>query len=98
MDSFFNAIRSFGLRRSPRRLLGGVLGGLAERLNVDVMFVRIIFIVLCFLPGPAVIAYVIAWALLPDPNGSIILERLVGGGGNRGAVRGPGDRPGGPTA
>ncbi|WP_138442195.1 PspC domain-containing protein [Sinomonas susongensis] len=97
MDSFFNAIRSTGLSRSPRRLLGGVLGGLADRLNVDVMFVRIIFIVVCFLPGPAVLAYFIAWALLPDPNGSIILERLVGGGG-RGAVRGPGDRPGGPMS
>ncbi|WP_138414259.1 PspC domain-containing protein [Sinomonas gamaensis] len=79
MDSFFNAIRSTGLRRSQRRLLAGVLGGVAEKLGVDVAFVRIVFIVLCFLPGPAILAYLVAWALIPDPNGSIILEKALGG-------------------
>ncbi|NUP73778.1 MAG: PspC domain-containing protein [Sinomonas sp.] len=90
MDSFFNSIRSTGLRRGPRRIVGGVLGGLAERLDVDVTFVRIVFIVLCFLPGPAVLAYLVAWALLPDQDGSIVLEKLLGGPrADRGPV-GPG--------
>jgi phage shock protein PspC (stress-responsive transcriptional regulator) len=100
MESFFNAIRSSGLRRSQRRLLGGVLAGIAEKLGIDVVFVRIVFIVLCFLPGPAVLAYVVAWALLPDPNGSIILERALGGprGGRGPEVTGPGAGPGSPSA
>ena len=94
MDSFFNSIRSTGLRRGPRRILGGVLGGIADRLDVDVMFVRIIFIVLCFLPGPAVLAYLVAWCLIPDQNGSIILENLLGGPRNDGAMPPSGDQPG----
>ncbi|MEA5453508.1 PspC domain-containing protein [Sinomonas sp. JGH33] len=100
MDSFFNSLRSSGLRRGPRRIVGGVLGGLAERLDIDVAFVRIIFVVLCFLPGPAVFAYLVAWAIIPDQNGSIILENLLGGPrSGRGGSAGQGSQgPGAPTA
>ncbi|WP_336854516.1 PspC domain-containing protein [Sinomonas albida] len=100
MDSFFDSIRSTGLRRGPQRLLGGVLGGLADRLDVDVMFVRVIFIVLCFLPGPAVLAYLIAWTLIPDQSGAIILEKLLGGPRHGGGTPPAGADPGqeAPTA
>lgn len=74
MDKFFATIRSSGLRRGPRRLLGGVLAGLAARANVDVAFVRIGFLLLCLLPGPAVLAYIAAWILIPNQDGRIILE------------------------
>lgn len=101
MESFFNALRSAGLKRGPRRIVGGVLGGIADRLNIDPAFVRIVFLVLCLLPGPAVLAYIVAWVLLPDQDNRIILEgwirpKGVGPTGPGSGSVGPG--PGGPTA
>ena len=89
MDSFFNALRSAGLKRGPRRIVGGVLGGIADRLNIDPVFVRIVFLILCLLPGPAILAYIVAWILIPDQGGRIILEEWV---------RPKGVGPGGPGA
>ncbi|WP_077490614.1 PspC domain-containing protein [Sinomonas mesophila] len=91
MDTFFNAIRSSGLRRGPRRLLGGVLAGLAAKANVDVAFVRIGFLLLCLLPGPAVLAYLAAWILIPNQDGRIILEDVLR---RRSLGRGPSDPQG----
>ncbi len=51
MDKFFSIVRGFGLKRGPERWLGGVCGGIAAKLNVDVAFVRIAFLVFCLLPG-----------------------------------------------
>ena len=94
MDKFFAAIRSSGLRRGPRRILGGVLAGLAAKANVDVAFVRIGFLLLCLLPGPAFLAYIVAWILIPNQDGRIILEdalqrRALGRGpsGPKGRIR-----------
>jgi phage shock protein PspC (stress-responsive transcriptional regulator) len=98
MDSFFNSLRSMGLQRGPRRILGGVLGGIADRLNVDAVFVRIVFLILCLLPGPAVLVYLAAWILIPDQNGQIILEnwlrpKNLGPGGPGAGSVGPGSGP-----
>ncbi|WP_413248409.1 PspC domain-containing protein [Sinomonas flava] len=95
MDKFFAAIRSSGLKRGPRRMLGGVLGGLAARANVDVAFVRIGFLLLCLLPGPAFLAYLVAWILIPGQDDRIILEdflnnRSIGKGGSAGPGVGTG--------
>lgn len=87
MDKFFDALRGIGLKRGPRRIVGGVLGGIADRLNVDPVFVRIVFLILCLLPGPAILVYIAAWILIPDQDGRIILE---------GWVRPKGIGPGGP--
>ncbi|GAB4099371.1 PspC domain-containing protein [Sinomonas halotolerans] len=87
MDKFFSAIRSSGLRRGPRRMLGGVLAGLAAKANVDVAFVRIGFLLLCLLPGPAFVAYLAAWILIPAQDGHIILEDFLA---KRSIGRGPG--------
>lgn len=77
MDKFFSIVRGFGLKRGPERWLGGVCGGLAAKLNVDVAFVRIAFLVFCLLPGPAVIFYLLAWLVLPDQRNSIPLENFL---------------------
>ena len=41
MEKFYSTIRGLGLKRGPQRWLGGVCGGIAAKLNVDVAFVRI---------------------------------------------------------
>jgi phage shock protein C len=77
MDKFFSIVRGFGLKRGPQRWLGGVCGGIAAKLNVDVAFVRIAFLVFCLLPGPAAVIYIAAWLILPDQQDSIPLQNFL---------------------
>lgn len=79
MNSFFDAIRSIGIRRGPNRVLGGVCGGIASRWNLDVTIVRLIVIVLMILPVLSWVAYAIAWVLLPWQDGVIPLQKLLQG-------------------
>jgi phage shock protein PspC (stress-responsive transcriptional regulator) len=57
--------------------LGGVCGGIAARLNVDAAYVRIAFLLLSLLPGPAFVFYLAAWLLLPDQRNAIVLESFL---------------------
>lgn len=59
------------LYRSRRqRMIGGVCGGIAERFGWDPTAVRIAFVLSMFLPGPQVLAYIVAWVIVPeDPRG-----------------------------
>ena len=77
MDKFFDTIRGFGLKRGPQRWLGGVCGGIAAKLKIDVAYVRIAYLLLSLLPGPAFVAYVVAWLLLPDQRNAIVLESFL---------------------
>ncbi len=47
-------------------LLGGVLLGLAEYLNVDVTILRIAAVAAFFSPIPVVIPYIISWIIMPQ--------------------------------
>lgn len=79
MDKFFSIVRGFGLKRGPQRWLGGVCGGIAAKLKVDVAYVRVAYLLFCLLPGPAFVLYVVAWLLLPDQNNKIQLQALLSG-------------------
>ncbi|UVJ38587.1 PspC domain-containing protein [Arthrobacter sp. CJ23] len=79
MDKFFSIVRGLGLKRGPQRWLGGVCGGIAAKLKVDVAYVRVAYLLFCLLPGPAFVLYVVAWLLLPDQNNKIQLEALLTG-------------------
>jgi phage shock protein C len=77
MEKFFSTVRGLGLKRGPQRWLGGVCGGIAAKLNVDVAFVRIAFLLLALLPGPAFVFYLAAWLILPDQRSAIVLQSLL---------------------
>lgn len=83
MEKFFSTIRGLGLKRGPQRWLGGVCGGIAAKLNVDVAFVRIALLLVALLPGPAFVFYLVAWLLLPDQRNAIVLESLLARGSTR---------------
>jgi phage shock protein PspC (stress-responsive transcriptional regulator) len=53
------------VRRLDDRLLGGVAAGVAGALDVDVVLVRVGFVVAAFFGGLGVIAYLLGWFLLP---------------------------------
>ncbi|MFI7542233.1 PspC domain-containing protein [Actinoplanes sp. NPDC049599] len=58
------------LRRSRGdRVLGGVCGGLGRYFDVDPVLLRIAAIALVLASGAGVLAYVIAWIVIPDGTG-----------------------------
>jgi len=46
-------------------VLGGVCGGLADYLNMDVTLVRIIYLILILFGGTGVLLYIILWIVIP---------------------------------
>ena len=69
-----------GVRRSlDDRWVGGVCAGVADRLGVDPVLVRVATVALALLGGVGVVAYALAWLLLPDAGGRIEAQRMVAG-------------------
>ncbi|HUH25534.1 MAG TPA: PspC domain-containing protein [Flavobacterium sp.] len=52
-------------RDGEKRILGGVCSGLGHYLNVDPVWIRIIFLLLLFLYGTSVLVYFILWIIIP---------------------------------
>ncbi|MDO5502584.1 MAG: PspC domain-containing protein [Actinomycetia bacterium] len=73
---FFQQIRGFGIRRGQDRWIAGVCRGIADRLGVDPLIVRAMMI-LALMVGIGFLAYLMAWALLPDSDGSILAEKAI---------------------
>lgn len=76
---FFAWLRALGVTRSDDRWLAGVCGAVAQRTGLDPLVVRGVAIVVALLGGPALLAYAVGWALLPDSAGRIHLERVMRG-------------------
>ncbi len=58
-----------GLKRSVEsRMIGGICGGIAERLGWDPTLVRIAFVAVSLLSAafPGIIVYLILWVLMPE--------------------------------
>ncbi|MFL6169042.1 MAG: PspC domain-containing protein [Ornithinibacter sp.] len=78
LDDSFARLRSSGYSRdTDGRWFGGVCTGLAQRFGVDPVLIRAAAVVLAFLGGIGLTAYVILWLLLPDRQGDILAERAV---------------------
>ena len=55
------------------RKLAGVCGGLAEYLNIDSTLIRLIWVLLFFMAGSGLLAYLICALVIPDeptPSGA----------------------------
>jgi phage shock protein PspC (stress-responsive transcriptional regulator) len=61
---------SQSFHRGSNRILGGVCSGLAEGFRVDVLWVRLVFVVLAFVQGLGILLYVILWILMPERTDS----------------------------
>ncbi len=53
-------------RSRRHRIIAGVCGGIAERLNVSPIVVRILAVLSCALPGPQFLIYILMWILVPN--------------------------------
>ncbi len=54
--------------------IGGVAAGIAARLRIDPLIVRGILVVVGLFGFPVIFLYALAWALLPDLDGRIVLR------------------------
>lgn len=66
-------------RDSENGMIGGVCAGLAEYLNVDVTWVRLIAVALCFVSlSTLAFAYLILWIVLPNADTPLQRMQLAG--------------------
>jgi phage shock protein C len=54
------------LYRTRNAKIAGVCGGLAEYLGLDVALVRLLWVLTIFLGGGGVVAYLLAWIIIPQ--------------------------------
>jgi phage shock protein PspC (stress-responsive transcriptional regulator) len=52
-------------RSKTDRVLGGVCGGIAEYLGVDPVVVRLIWVIASLFWGVGILAYLLAWLIIP---------------------------------
>lgn len=85
LDKSFDALRRIGVRRrTDDKWIAGVCSGLADRLGVDPVIVRVALVVLSLFGGIGLTVYLVAWALLPNDKDEIAIERALrdGDGGS----------------
>jgi phage shock protein C len=65
-------------RKISGRWIAGVCAGLADYFGIDVTLVRVIFAALTLFSGVGAIAYVLAWALVPEQGEPVsIAEKAI---------------------
>ena len=57
-------------RSNTVKVIGGVSGGLADYLSIDVVLIRVAFILLVLFGGSGVLVYVIMWIAIPAQTGN----------------------------
>lgn len=64
-------------RSTQNKMIGGVCGGLAEYFETDPSLIRIAAVALFFAGGVGLIAYIVAWIILPKADS---MSQLAGAG------------------
>lgn len=76
------------VRRADGKLVAGVAAGVADHLALNVLAVRVGFIVLSFLGGLGVVLYAACWAILPQQPAEAAAPRAAPAGRRRGEFAG----------
>ena len=53
-------------RSRDNSMIAGVCGGLGEYLDMDPTFIRLLWIVFTLAGGSGILAYIIAWIIIPQ--------------------------------
>lgn len=64
-------------RSRDNKKVGGVCGGIAEYFGFDPTLVRVGAIVLIFIWGAGLLAYIVAWAIIPEKPAHIDVDYEV---------------------
>lgn len=52
-------------RSRENRMIAGICGGLGEYFEIDPTFIRLLWILAIFVMGGGILAYLIAWIVIP---------------------------------
>ena len=61
-------------RSTNNRMIGGVAAGLSQKYGWDVKTVRILMAASILLPGPQVLLYLAAWAIVPTETRAMFVS------------------------
>jgi len=69
-------------RSKNDKMIAGVCGGIGDYLNIDSIWIRLVCLILVFMDGVGLIAYIILWVLMPEnpfqkDGGKTIVEEKV---------------------
>ncbi len=53
-------------RSREQKMIAGVCGGIAEYLDLDPTIVRLVWVLMAFGVGVGLLAYIIAWVIMPE--------------------------------
>jgi len=53
-------------RSKKNRVIAGVCGGMAEYFNIDPTLVRLLWVFFILAAGSGILAYIIAWIVIPE--------------------------------
>lgn len=53
-------------RSRDQRMVGGVAAGIAEYFGLDPTLIRLAWVLFVLLGGSGILAYIIAWVVIPD--------------------------------
>lgn len=67
------------MRSRDDRVIGGVAGGLGAYFGIDPVIVRLVFVILALAGGGGILAYIIAWIVIPEaPEGGMPASERTG--------------------
>jgi len=52
-------------RSKKDKIIGGVCGGIGKYFNIDPVLIRILWLFFIFVGGAGILAYIIAWVVIP---------------------------------
>ena len=53
-------------RSKKNKVIAGVCGGIGEYFNVDPVLIRLLWVVFTLIGGAGILAYIIAWIIIPE--------------------------------
>ncbi len=68
-------------RDGDRKVIGGVSGGLAAYLGIDIVAIRVLFVIFTIFIGIGLVVYIVLWIVLPEARtltGSVTNARRTG--------------------
>ena len=63
-------------RSKKDSMIAGVCGGIAEYFDVDLTLIRLLTVIFVLLGGAGVLAYIIAWIIIPKNPGQVSYDKF----------------------